>query len=101
MEEKEKDIEFEDVLIYIREMGTKDHLALFLPEERHEEFIELVAEVSKALARFKETVGKWAEESYEESSKLEDIVLLLKRGIKSPAVFLQEVERITEVKAQE
>jgi len=92
-----EEIEFEQVIAYINDMGSEDHLAMFLPEERHEEFIELQIAVSEALGRFKETVKKWADESYEQGQTLEEITLLLKRGVKSPAVFLQDVERLTGV----
>ena len=90
-------IEFEQVITYINDMGSEDHLALFLPEDRHEEFLELQVAFSQALARFKETVKKWADESYKEGQTLEDITLLLTRGVRSPAVFLQDVERLTGV----
>lgn len=90
-------VEFEDVIKYIDEMGTEDHLVMFLPEERHEEFITLQIAFSDALGRFKETVKKWADESYEQGQTLEEITLLLTRGVRSPAVFLQDVERLTGV----
>jgi len=92
-----EEIEFEQVIGYINDMGTEDHLSMFLPEERHEEFITLQVAFSEALGRFKETVKKWADESYKERQTLEDIILLLKRGIHSPVVFLQDVEQITGV----
>jgi len=92
-----EEIEFEDVIKYIMDMGSEDHLAMFLPEERHEEFITLQIAVSEALGRFKETVKKWADESYEQGQTLEEITLLLRRGVRSPAGFLQDVERLTGV----
>ncbi len=92
------ELEFEDVIKYVMEMGTEDHLAMFLPEERHEEFITLQIAFSEALGRFKETVKEWADESYEEGQTLEEIQLLLKKGVTSPAHFLQEVERLTKTR---
>ena len=92
------EIEFDDVIAYINDMGTEDHLSMFLPEERHEEFIQLQSAFIEALGRFKETVKKWADESYGLSQKFEEIELLLKRGVRSPEVFIQEIERITETK---
>ena len=92
------EIEFEDVIAYINDMGSENHLAMFMPEERHEEFIELQRAFIEALGRFKETVKKWGDESYQLSQKFEAIQLVLKRGIKSPAVFIQEIEKITGVK---
>ena len=92
------EIEFDDVIAYINDMGTEDHLSMFLPEERHEEFIQLQSAFIEALGRFKETVKKWADESYDLSQKFEEIELLLKRGVRSPEVFIQEIERITETK---
>ena len=92
------ELEFEDVIKYVMEMGTEDHLAMFLPEERHEEFITLQIAFSEALGRFKETVKNWADESYEEGQTLEEIQLLLKKGVTSPAHFLQEVERLTKTR---
>jgi len=92
-----KEIEFEDVIAYINDMGSEDHLAMFLPEERHEEFLELQSAFAQCLGRFKKTVEKWADESYKQGQTLEEITLLLTRGVRTPAVFLQEVERLTGV----
>jgi len=96
-----KDIEFEDVIAYVNDMGSEDHLSMFYPEERHEEFIELQSVFDEALVRFKGTVKKWADESYKEGQTLEEIILLLKSGVKSPAVFLQQVETLTATKNKE
>lgn len=93
-----KDIEFEDLITYIADMGSENHLSIFLPEERHEEFMILQREFLQAIGRFKETVKKWGDESYKQAQKLEDIVLLLKQGVKSPALFLQQVEETTGTK---
>ena len=96
-----KEIEFEDVIAYVNEMGTEDHLAMFLPEERHEEFMALQDTFSKSLERFKETVRKWADESHKDSRTLEEITILLKKGVKSPAAFVQQIEQLTGVKAKQ
>ena len=95
-----EEIEFEAVIAYINDMGSEEHLSMFLPEERHEEFIELQRVFSEALMRFKETVKKWGNENYEQSQMIEEIQLLLKRGITSPAHFIQEVERVTKTRTK-
>ena len=92
------ELKFDDVIAYINDMGSQDHLSMFLPEERHEEFLELQRAFSEALMRFKETVKKWGDESYECSQKFEEIQLLLGQGVKSPEVFIQQIEQITETK---
>ncbi len=93
-----KEIEFSDVIDYLNDMGSDNHLAMFLPEERHEEFIVLQSAFDQALGRFKETVKKWADESYEQTQIIEEIQLLLKRGVTSPAHFLQEVQQLTKTR---
>ena len=95
-----EEIEFEQAIAYINDMGSENHLSDFLSEERHSEFLALQSAFDQALARFKETVKKWADESYKESRTLEDITLLLKKGVKSPAVFVQQVQQLTGVETK-
>ena len=93
-------IKFEQVIAYINDMGSEDHLSNFLPEDRHLEFLELQSAFDHALARFKETAMKWANESYEQGQTLEEITLLLNKGVNSPAAFVQQVQQLTGVEAK-
>jgi len=93
-------VKFEEVIAYINDMGSEDHLSDFLPEDRHLVFLELQSAFDQALARFKETVKKWADESYTEGNTLEEITLLLKKGVSSPAVFVQQVQQLTGVETK-